>query len=142
MITKDMARGMLEQAEAIFEEAIYLSQKQKWNLVVRRCQECVELSLKASLLYVGVEIPKIHDVGPLLKRYKNRFPKDFSIRITELASISRSLRAEREISFYGDEQSGIPPNELYTQDDAHEAIEKAKVVLEACKHLVEDENGE
>ena len=27
MITRDMARGMLEQAEAIFEEAIYLLQK-------------------------------------------------------------------------------------------------------------------
>ncbi|MEW6547427.1 MAG: hypothetical protein AB1446_11035 [Bacillota bacterium] len=40
-------------------------------------------------------------------------------------------------SFYGDEQSDVPPEMLYTAEDADEAIEKARVVLDACRRLVE-----
>ena len=56
---------------------------------------------------------------------------------TRLASISRLLRAKREISFYGDEQSGVPPENLYTRDDAREALLKAHEVLRECQLLIE-----
>ncbi len=51
-----------------------------------------------------------------------RFPPQFAEAIPQLASMSRTLRAERELSFYGDPESGIPPEELYTEDDALEAL--------------------
>lgn len=57
-------------------------------------------------------------------------------QIPHLASISRLLRAEREISFYGDEQSGMPPESLYTKEDAQEAIFKAHEVLSECQSLI------
>ncbi len=130
------ARRMVSRALIIIEEAEYLQRKLAWNMVVRRSQEVVELALKAALLWAQIEVPRIHDVGPILKQYSDRYPEPFRGRISHLASISRMLRAEREISFYGDEQSGIPPESLYTPEDAKEALSKAHEVLSACHELI------
>ena len=135
MNNHQMARAMLRRAEAILDEARYLYQKGYWNLVVRRCQEGVELALKAALLWAGAEVPRLHDVGPILQREKHRFPGWFQTHIPRLASVSRRLRLEREISFYGDEQSGIPAEELYGELDARSALEEAQRVLETCGRL-------
>ncbi len=47
----------------IMEEARRAFDNEAWNLVVRRSQEVVELSLKGLLKLMGVESPKSHDVG-------------------------------------------------------------------------------
>ena len=106
MNTDESARQMISRACIILEEAEYLQQKEAWNMVVRRSQEVVELALKAALLWARIEVPRIHDVGPLLKQFAERYPESFQRRVYRLASLSRMLRAEREIRFYGDEQSG------------------------------------
>jgi HEPN domain-containing protein len=128
---------MMARASIIIQEAEYLKEKEAWNMVVRRSQESVELALKCSLLWAKIEVPRIHDVGPILKQYIDRYPEPFKSRIPHLASISRLLRAEREISFYGDEQSGVPPESLYTREDALEALFKAREVLSDCQKLIE-----
>jgi HEPN domain-containing protein len=74
-----------------------------------------------------------------LKQYAHRYPEPFKSQIPRIASISRLLRAEREISFYGDEQSGAPPESLYTRDDALEALSKTNEVLIECQKLIETE---
>lgn len=137
MSNHDMARAMLRRAEAIMEEARFLYEKGYWNLVVRRCQEAVELSLKAALLWAGVEVPRSHDVGPWLRREAERFPEFFRKLIPKLASISRTLRAERELSFYGDEASGISAEELYSREDADTYLQETEEVFEICKRLIE-----
>jgi len=131
------AEQMISRALIIVEEAEYLDEKGAWNLVVRRSQEAVELALKAALCWARIEVPRIHDVGPVLKQHADRYPAPFRSRILHLASISRQLRAEREISFYGDEQSGMGPEGLYTREDASEALSKAREVLSACQNLME-----
>ena len=85
--------------------------------------------LKAALRIVGVEPPRWHDVGPVLRRERSKFPAWFQEYIDELASISRSLRKERELSMYGDEESGVLPEELYTRMDAERALSDAEKVL-------------
>ena len=50
----------------------------------------------------------VDDVGMFLRRHHNRFPAEFARQIPRLASISRTLAVERERSFYGDEESGLP----------------------------------
>lgn len=130
---------IISQALIIIGEADYLKEKEAWNLVVRRSQEAVELALKCALLWAKIEVPRIHDVGPILKQYAQRYPEPFKSQIPRLASISRLLRAEREISFYGDEQSGVPPESLYTRDDALEALSKTNEVLIECQKLIEME---
>jgi HEPN domain-containing protein len=130
---------IISQALIIIGEAEYLKEKEAWNLVVRRSQEAVELALKCALLWAKIEVPRIHDVGPILKQYAQLYPEPFKSQIPRLASISRLLRAEREISFYGDEQSGVPPESLYTRDDALEALSKTNEVLIECQKLIEME---
>ena len=46
MTADEMARSHLRRAELVLGEAEGLYQQEAWNLVVRRCQESVELALK------------------------------------------------------------------------------------------------
>jgi HEPN domain-containing protein len=130
--SEEMAQAYLSQAEEILHEVKRLYQRRAWNLVVRRSQEVVELALKGILRGVGTEVPRTHDVGLWLKNYRDRFPPSFRQDIERLASISRHLRLERELSFYGDEDLSAPPQKLYTEDDAKSAMEEAEWVLEQC----------
>ena len=136
MTNHEMAQMDLERAEAIAEEAENWIHRQRWNLVVRRSQAAVELALKAALRWAGLEVPRLHDVGELLRRHRERFPAWFGEELTELASISRRLRGERELSFYGDEAAGIPPEALYSREDAERAWADAGLVLKVCRQLM------
>ncbi|MFQ5827566.1 MAG: HEPN domain-containing protein [Candidatus Methylomirabilia bacterium] len=136
MTNREMAEGLLTQAGDILLEAEGLHRRGVWNLVVRRSQEVVELALKAALRIAGVEVPRIHDVGIILKDHREKFPEPFGKEIDRVASISRRLRREREVSFYGDEETGAPPQRLYTEDEARVAVEEAGSVLDRCRELL------
>ena len=89
--------------------------------------------LKASLRLVGVEPPKWHDVGTILKQEKERFPDWFKKEIDELASISRMLRKERETAMYGDTETGTPPELIYSRIDGENALRMCTKVYELTK---------
>jgi len=134
----EYAKSYVEEAERrirVAEEAI---RENAYAYCIRQCQEAVELLLKASLRLVGVEPPKLHDVGPVLLELKERFPEWFSERVNELAAISRWLRREREPSMYGDEELGIPPTRLYTKPYAAKALEAVRTVHGCVKRLLEE----
>ncbi|WP_052298563.1 HEPN domain-containing protein [Vulcanisaeta moutnovskia] len=131
----EMARSYINQATERIKHAKEALNGGNYPYVVRQCQEAVELLLKAALRIIGVEPPRWHDVGPVLRRERNKFPGWFQEYIDELASISRSLRKEREFSMYGDEESGIPPEELYTRIDAERALNDAEKVLSLASKL-------
>ncbi|MGB9724519.1 MAG: HEPN domain-containing protein [Chloroflexia bacterium] len=137
MNNQEAARLILGRAGLILEEARRFQDRGAWNLAIRRSQEVVELALKGALLWAGLEVPRVHDAGVFLRRYRGRFPAGFARQIPRLASISRDLGAERERSFYGDEESGLPPEMLYEEHDAAEALEGAAFVLETCCLLIE-----
>ncbi len=118
MTNADMARAYLLQAEEILREAKDLNRRGAWNLVVRRSQEVVELSLKAALRELGIETLKMHDVGSLLRAHQSKFPASSWRQVGRLAAISRRLRMERELSFYGDDETGTSPQALYSREDA------------------------
>ncbi|MCD6114153.1 MAG: HEPN domain-containing protein [Thermoprotei archaeon] len=138
MNSLELARSNIRQARERMVHASEALNRGNYPYVIRQSQEAVELALKASLRLVGVEPPKWHDVGPVLKRERKRFPKWFSEIIDKLASISRKLRKERELAMYGDEEALIPPEELYTRDDAVEALNYAKYVLENVEKLLKE----
>ncbi len=104
--------------------------------MVREAQECVELLTKAALRYVGIEPPKWHDVGEILERNKGRFPKWFQEKIDEIVGISSALRRKRELSFYGDEEGGKSPYELFYEQDAQEAFEGVERIYNLCERLL------
>ena len=132
-----MAQSYLRQAEERIRHAKEALERGNYPYVVRQCQESVELLLKAALRLVGVEVPKWHDVGPVLKREAQRFPEWFQVEIPALARISRKLRREREPSMYGDEESGTPPDELYDRSDAEEALNYALNVYSIVLKLIQ-----
>ena len=92
----DLAKSYIRQAEERIKHAKEALNEGSYPYAVRQCQEAVELLLKAALRYVGVEPPKLHDVGPLLRKERDRFPAWFQERIDEFAYYSRVLRSERE----------------------------------------------
>ncbi|MEM1817663.1 MAG: HEPN domain-containing protein, partial [Nitrososphaerota archaeon] len=73
----DMARSYLRQAEERVKWTSQALEDGNYAYVVRQSQEAVELSLKACLRIVGVEPPKWHDVGPVLRREREKFPEWF-----------------------------------------------------------------
>jgi Uncharacterized conserved protein related to C-terminal domain of eukaryotic chaperone, SACSIN len=68
------AYSYISQAEERINLARVENERKKYNIVVRLCQEAVELSLKACLRLVNIEPPKFHDVGPILKTMLTNFP--------------------------------------------------------------------
>lgn len=136
MTNVEMSWAYLSEAQAILGEAERHQQAGVWHLVVRRCQETVELALKAVLRAGGVEVPHVHDVGIFLVEHTDRLPRAVGTYLDRLVSVSRRLRQEREISFYGDEEVGAPADRLYSVGDADSALADARFVLALCRDCV------
>ena len=136
MTNEEMASSAIGLAARILEEARRHHAAGTSNLAVRRSQEAVELSLKGLLRFLGLEVPKLHDVSGFLRRYKDRLPPPVADNLDEIARISRILREERELSFYGDEVAGFTPDALYTDDDADKAISDAGFVFGVCEQVI------
>jgi HEPN domain-containing protein len=127
-----MARGFQRRAETVLREAERLCADGAWNLVVRRCQEAVELALKGALRAAGAEIPKVHDVSAALRRHADRLHPSLRESIDVLTEASRQLREERELAFYGDEESGTEAEALFNEQDASDALARAGDVVHRC----------
>jgi HEPN domain-containing protein len=104
--------------------------------VVRQSQEAIELSLKALLRFSKVEIPRIHDVSGVLKKSKFSLPKSIHPHVEQLAKISKNLRRDRELSFYGSED--LTPGDFYEASDAKAALENANWVYQICKKTMQE----
>lgn len=136
MTNKSLAQSYLQKATVRKDVLYLLFQKGAFSDVVREAQEMVELSLKGMLRFVGIEPPKFHDVGGLLLEHKNKFPAEIIPHLKRLAYISKRLRKERELAFYGD--IDFIPTEEYTAEDAQEAIKEAEFVLTQAQKLIID----
>ena len=89
--------------------------------------------MKTLLLWVGVDVQKVHDVGRHLAQYRDLFTDNIRNHMADIQKISRELRKDRELAFYG-MNDWIPLNE-YTQEDAQDAIERVEYIF----HLVKGE---
>ena len=132
----EIAASYYRQAAERLHHARIALERGSYSYVVRQCQEAVELLLKAALRIVGVEPPRWHDVGPVLRAEAHRFPEWFREHVPVLARYSRRLRREREPSMYGDEESGVAPEELYDREDAEEALQMAERVRALVEKLL------
>lgn len=132
MNNKEIAQGLLRQAERRLKMAKLANTEGDFAYVVRQSQECIELALKAVLFFLGIDFPKWHDVGTVLLENRERLSMWNKETVERLASFSRNLKNERERSMYGDEELGLPPNRIYSQFDAKVALEKAEEVFHLC----------
>lgn len=98
-----------------------------WADVVRESQEAVELALKGLLRAYGVAPPRIHDVSAVLVAERIRLPKGVNDHVDQLAAISKDLRRDRELAFYGTED--LTPSSFYAESDAIRARDAARVTV-------------
>lgn len=132
MTNEDLARGLFRQATSRYKAMAEAFREEDYPYVIRLAQECVELSLKALLISAGIDPPKWHDVGGILKDHSSRFPSLDQRAIDEMAFISRSLRGDRERSMYGDDLLHLPPDRLFSRYDAETAKTWAEKVYSIC----------
>ncbi len=132
-----LAEGLLRQAERRLKSAKFAFAERDFAYTVRQSQECVEMSLKAALRLIGVGYPKVHDVSPALKAFRERFPSWFKREVKLMAEASRVLAEYRGPSMYGIEVEMKPPEELFEEDDAKRALDYAQKVYENCRKLFE-----
>jgi HEPN domain-containing protein len=92
--------------------------------VVREAQEIVELVSKALIRHLGAEPARVHDVSAQLVEIRPRLDAARHAELDTLVEISRELRRDRELAFYGTED--LTPSEFYSQKDASRALEQAK----------------
>ena len=98
--------------------------------------ELVELTSKALLRQVGIDPPRLHDVGPVLLAEQGRFPEEVRDRIPALAEESQWLRAQRELAFYGDVE--WIPTERYGPAEGERALAAAREALALAEWLIAD----
>jgi len=134
MTNDDLAKSYFKKSTDRLDILDLLLKKEAYSDVIREAQEIVELCLKGILRNVGIEPPKYHDVGPLLIEHHERFKDISSEEMTRLAKISRELRKERELAFYGD--IDFIPTDQYSREDAEEAMEGAKFVVAVATRMM------
>ncbi len=129
-----LAQSYLKKATDRLDILDLLFKKGAYSDVIREAQEIVELALKGMLRAVGIEPPKYHDVGPLILEHADRFSRVSEKDLQKIAKISKRLRKERELSFYGD--IDFIPTEEYKEEDAKEATEGARFVVQIAKVII------
>jgi HEPN domain-containing protein len=119
---------LIEDAEIYYKEMKMAFEEKRWNIVIRRAQEVVELSLKGILKIACIDYPKVHDVAPLFVKFVKEKKLEVDEKILEkIKNISEKLTKERAPAFYGEK--------IYSEEEAKEAFEGAKEVLEFIKDL-------
>jgi hypothetical protein len=78
--------------------------------------------------------PRIHDVADVLLAERERLPPPVRQEVDRLAELSRDLRRDRELAFYGAED--LTPSRFYREADASRAREAARTVVRVVKPVV------
>ena len=135
MTTVSLALSYLGKARSRLKLLKVLLDDGDFSDVVREAQEIVELALKGMLRHQGIEPPKWHDVGDMLIAHTDRFPREIAASLVSLAAVSKWLRKERELAFYGD--IDFIPSEEYKREDAERAIADALHVFGVAERLID-----
>lgn len=137
MNSLESAKFFLSDANIILQETTASYKKKHWHRVVRKCQEACELAVKALFRYLALEYPKSHLLGRVIKKELKDKKILTKSELDKIAYISDELAFNREPAFYGSPE-GIPPSELFDQEDAKELLEKTTWVLNVISKIILD----
>lgn len=131
LVTDYLTRGTIRLAalQVLFDRGGYAD-------VVREAQEVVELVSKALVRHLGAEPARVHDVSAQLEELRLRVDESRRAGLDELIAISRELRRDRELAFYGTED--LTPSEFYSQKDGAQALEFAATAVNFVSSVVEN----
>ena len=127
----ELTASYLTKGQVRLKALFFYKDHGAYSDVVREAQELVELLLKALLRAIGVEVPKVHDVSKTLEKNRALLPPDINSHLDQIKKISKRLRKERELSFYGADD--FIPTEEYDLEDAEAAITDAEFVLKTVQ---------
>jgi len=129
LIADHYSRGTIRLAalQVLFDKGGYAD-------VVREAQEIVELVSKALLRFLGAEPARVHDVSAQLMELKERVEEAKHPGLEGLVEISRELRRDRELAFYGTED--LTPSEFYSKKDAERALSGARQAVELVGEIL------
>ncbi len=133
MKNESLVEDYLNRASARLKAIAVLHEERSFADVVRESQEAIELALKALLRASKIEVPRIHDVSPVLKANIELLPDAIREDVERLSKISRSLRRDRELAFYGSED--LTPSEFYKEEDGDEALSSATWLIERIREV-------
>ncbi len=94
---------------------------------MRECQEACELALKSLIREAGHAVPMTHDVSTKLREIAVDLAPKARASLDRICEISKQLRRDREIAFYGSED--ITPSEFFEKKDAQTALSQLDEVL-------------
>jgi HEPN domain-containing protein len=134
MQNKNLAKDYISRCQKRLKALETLFNEEAWADVVRESQEVVELALKALLRHFHIEVPRLHDVSGILEAENARFTPEVQKNLKKYMKISRTLRRDRELAFYGSED--LTPQEFYKKADAQEAIDSARFVVLTLEKVV------
>jgi HEPN domain-containing protein len=134
MRNSELAADYVRRADARLRALDVLYEAASWADVVRESQEALELALKGLLRACGVEPPRIHDVADVLLAERARLPSPVQAEVDRLAALSRDLRRDRELAFYGTED--LTPSRFYREADAARARDAARTAVRVVKPVV------
>ena len=131
MFNDELALDYVKRAGSRLRALEVLMAERSWADVVRESQEIVEITLKALLRACGIEVPRVHDVSPVLMDNRGVLPAEIDQKLDELIKISRSLRRDRELAFYGSED--LTPSQFYKEEDAATAMAQTRMLHEVVR---------
>ncbi len=135
MRNTDLARDYLQRSLIRLRALDVLYDGESWADVVREAQEIVELTLKGMLRACGIDPPRMHDVSEVLLAERARLPADLAGHVEMMANVSRRLRRDRELAFYGAED--LTPSGFYSAGDAAQArADAASLVQLIAPHVL------
>ncbi|MBI1737249.1 MAG: HEPN domain-containing protein [Candidatus Rokubacteria bacterium] len=134
MRNRELAADYVRRADVRLRALDVLFDAASWADVVRESQEALELALKGLLRASGIEPPRIHDVADVLLAERERLPPPLQAEVERLAALSRDLRRDRELAFYGAED--LTPSRFYREADATRAREAARTAVTLVKPFV------
>lgn len=135
MKNRSLTKDYVVRAAIRLEALQVLFDRNGFADVVREAQEIVELASKALIRHLGAEPARVHDVSAQLSEVRGRLAADHHKELDSLIAISRELRRDRELAFYGTED--LTPSEFYSKDDARRAFDQAKIVVDFVTQIVE-----
>ncbi len=139
MRNSELAADYVRRADIRLRALDVLYDGASWADVVRESQEALELALKGLLRACGIEPPRIHDVADVLLAERQRLPETVQHEVDRLAALSRDLRRDRELAFYGAED--LTPSRFYREADAARAREAARTAVRVVKPVVLGRSG-
>jgi len=135
MTTRQLAMGYFKKCTDRMAALEVLLHRDAHSDVIREAQEIVELALKGILRAVGIDPPKWHDVGDILLEHASKFQSLSEEEVKRMAAASKSLRKEREFSFYGD--IDFIPTDEYDAEDSSKAFEQARESTDALGRILQ-----